>query len=84
MNKSVDFARIRGALAGKKLLGYNLDPANEMVPTADTNSKANRPAIHDAKIGAVKIGARKIGIRKIGFNKQGLVKHDPTKRSAEA
>ena len=61
MNKSVDLARIRSALRGKQLVGFEPGPS----------SKAGR-----SKAGNGKVGAGKTGVTKQGLSKSGLIKRD--------
>jgi hypothetical protein len=79
MNKSVDLARIRSTLKGKKLLGYRQGPMDGMLLSRDKLSKAGPPESGGVRVGAVKVGVRKVGILKVGVIKQGHVKKDSAK-----
>jgi hypothetical protein len=77
MKKSIDLARVRLALKGKDLVGFDFcGIAPRAAPPAQQTGRQSE----EPKTSAVKIGGRKTGLNKLGFIKRGGVKVGSTKQ----
>jgi hypothetical protein len=67
MNKSIDLSRIRSALKGKDLVGFNV--AGDTAASVLRTVQVSNPQGGRAKASALRIGIKKSGATKVGLTK---------------